>query len=106
MKKVKLNNGTEVEAYLVTRFAFPAQIHIFPSGITISDIYRIFDDPEATAVITVEEENEDTGAGEKNTEAKVYRGYTELFSVQKSMYHPEEKEYMIWLQQPEVPDGE
>lgn len=39
----------------------------------------------------------------KSTQKKtVYKGFTELFSVQRSMYHPEEKEFMVWLQHPQA----
>lgn len=90
MCNVILKDGTTVQAYFVF-YQTPPQLHIYPVNMSIGEIYSVFDDPEATETITVES---DTG------ETKTYQNYTELFSVQRSPYHPEEKEYLVWLQRP------
>ena len=77
---------------MVTKAAPPEQIHIYPAGMDIAAIYAVFDDPEQTREIRVQRED-----GEET----VLRGFTTLWSVQRSMLHPEEREYMVWLQKPE-----
>ncbi len=102
MVKVTLHNGVSLDAYLFTWHASPAQIHIYPAKLGLAEIYQLFDDPEALQTITVEAEVVDPATGEKHTKTTVQKGYTELFSIQRSMYHPDEKEFMIWLQRPQA----
>lgn len=101
MTNVILANGKTVQAYIVTKQTPPPQIHIYPAEMTSREIYQTFDDPEATETVICETEKTDPETGDTIIERKTYNGYTELFSVQKSMYHPDAKEYMVWLQKPE-----
>lgn len=102
MVKVTLHNGVSLDAYLVTWHASPAQIHIYPAKLGFAEIYQLFDDPEALQTITVEAEVIDRATGEKKNKTTVHKGFTELFSVQRSMYHPDEKKFMVWLQRPQA----
>ena len=94
---VKLNNGQELEAYKVSWFSRPAQLHIYPIDMSLAEIEETFDNPEATKTITVITEKE-SPSGEPTRDERVFNGYTVLFSIQRSMLNPDAKEYMVWLQ--------
>ncbi len=93
MCNVLLNNGTVVPAYFVF-YQTPPQLYIYPVNMTIEEIYKTFDDSEATKTITVE----DVDGG---VPTKTFYGFTELFAVQRSPYHPDKREYLVWLQRPD-----
>lgn len=99
MCNVVLNDGSIIESYFVF-FQSPPQLHIYPVNMTIGEIYETFDNPEATKVITVNAETVNRETGEKTIESKAYQGFTELFAVQRSPFHPTEKEYLVWMQRP------
>jgi hypothetical protein len=100
MYNVTLSDGTTVESYLFFYHDGPPQIHIYPVELGPSDIYRLFDNPDLTQNITVEMDARNAETGEPERVTVEYHGFTELFSVQRSTYHPEKKEYMVWLQRP------
>ena len=85
---------------------FPV-LHIYTNKITPIEAYQIFGEEGALDEITVIDEesevitNEDGESEIVNNEiTKVYHGYTELFSVQKSSLIKNDKEILIWLQRP------
>ena len=102
MYNITLADGTDVPAFLFFFHQGPPQIHIYPVNLGVSDIYSLFDNPELTQTITVEQDITNTETSETEHNSVQFNGYTELFAVQRSSYHPDKKEYMVWLQKPET----
>lgn len=68
---------------------FSGTIHIHTHAITPIEAYQIFGDRKETAILTTEKDGE---------EPREFKGYTEIYSVQKSPFylqHPEE--ILVWL---------
>lgn len=92
MLTVKTNTGREIVADLVIRGDQYAVLHIYTHSITPIEAYKIFGDPEETSVLYVYEEGKDT---------RIYRDFTEVYSVQKGGLITGPGEILIWLQHPE-----
>lgn len=93
MTKVRLNNGTEIEATVALYAEQFRLIHIYTDKLSMVQACELFDNPENTAVITVERDDETR---------EVYKGYTELYSVQKGKALGGDGMILIWLQPPDV----
>ena len=93
--KVIMTSGRELEVHLVIKGGMMDYLHIYVNTLSITEIYDIFSNPEETAVITVIRTDEQ-GAEIRN----VYRGYTELYSVQKPFLKSPEGTKMVWLNRP------
>lgn len=94
MTKVRLNNGTEIEATLAFYADRLGVIHIYTDQLTMTEACMMFDDPEATKSITFIDEGETD---------RVFTGYTDLYAVQKGRAVPGEGMILIWLQPPNKP---
>lgn len=70
-------------------------LHIHTGALTAVEAARIFSDPEQTGTLTAVD---DDGA------PRVYRDFTELWSVQRSPFVPDA--LMIWLQRPAAKNEE
>lgn len=99
--------GTVVECEAVTAGRRFPVLHILTRTLTGGRAYDIFSDPEETEELTaVSEETVIGDDGEKTTErlVKVYRGYTDLYSVGPSPYAG--GELLIWLNRPPEEEDE
>lgn len=84
--------GREIECDLVIRSVQYTAVSVYTHSITPIQAYQIFGNPEESSVLTVTEEGKDT---------RVYRGFTEIFSVQKDGLIVGENEILIILMRPQ-----
>lgn len=91
-KTMILKTATEKEIEcdsVVVGQQFSNCMHIHTHSITPIEAYQIFGDPNESSLLTVI----------KDDETKVYKYYTEVYSVQKSPFYKDENEILIWLNQ-------
>lgn len=93
--KVITATGREIDAYRVIKGGIMDYLHIYINSLTPAEIYSIFDNPNETSTITIVETREDKSV------SHTYRGYTELFAVQKPILSSPDGTWMIWMQRPE-----
>lgn len=110
------NKGKEIECEAVTKGSQYEVLHIYTHAITPVEAYQIFGDPEETETLTtrerkvvkvVEEVEKDGKTVEETKDAttieeKQYKGFTEVYSVQKPPFfqYEDKNEILIWLQKP------
>lgn len=97
MLTVKTNTNKMISADLVLYSKQYNIIHIYTKYISPVEAYQIFGDENETKVLRVLEEGKKT---------KVYRNFTDIYSVQKSSWYPDEHEILIWLQKVEEEEEE
>ena len=91
-------NGNTIDVSRVIKGGMLDYLHIYTNSITPVEIYALFDDnSEETKMMTVHEKTEDA---EDKEITHIYRGYTELYSVQKPFLTSPEGTWMIWMQRP------
>lgn len=97
MLKVVTAKNREIICDLVVRASQYAVLHIYTHSITPIEAYQIFDNPEETSTLYVYEDGKDT---------RIYRGFTDIYSVQKGGMITGPGEILIWLQHPSEYDDE
>ena len=97
MVTLKTALGLEIECTNVIKLAQHSALHVYTGSLTPIQAYEIFGNPEHTNEITVTEiiPGQFTEDNEPVTKTKIYRHYTDIYSVQKS---PIPNEILIWLQ--------
>ena len=90
-------NDTQIECDLILRSIQYNALSIYTHAITPIQAYQIFDNPEETAVLTVTEKGKPTN---------LYRGFTDVFSVQKNRMLAHEDGILIILMHPQPDDDE
>lgn len=90
---IKTAKGKTIECDSVVQGQqFSGTIHINTHSITPIEAYQIFGDPEETEVLIAEKEGE---------EPREFKGYTDIYSVQKSPFYIQyPNEILIWLNRP------
>jgi len=93
--KVITATGREIEVYRVIKGGIMDYLHIYINSLTPAEIYSIFDsNPAETSILNIVESRD--GQSILHT----YRGYTELYAVQKPILSCPEGTRMVWLQKP------
>ena len=83
--------GREIECDLVVRASQFEVLHIYTHSIDPIEAYQIFDNSEESCVLTVYEEGKDT---------RIYRGFTEVYCVEKGGLITGPGEILIWMRRP------
>ena len=75
-------------------------LHIYTHAITPIEAYSIFENPDESSTLIVEETTEEEPI------IRMYRGYTNVFSVSQATLYVQPGEIRIWLQKPYDPNDE
>lgn len=88
MVRLITNTGVEVLCDSVTKAASYPVLYINTNMITPIQAYQIFGDEEAVKILRVID---------ADGQERIYHNYSDLYSVQKSIFYPKEGEIAIWL---------
>ena len=91
MTTVLLNNGIEIETEVVVCSEKFESIQIYTNKLSMAEACKLFDNSENTKKILISKDDE---------AQRIYTGFTELYSVQKSYAFENKEIIMIWLQPP------
>ena len=86
--------GREIETFRFIKGGLMDYLHIYINSISLPEMYEVFSNPEETGIITVIEVRKEQSI------THVYKGYTELYSINKPFLDSPENTWVIWLQQP------
>lgn len=83
-------------------------LYIHTASLSYGEAGTLFEDPEETAVLTsvVEFAVPDDGSPAPKEERRVYRGYTQIYQIQRSPLYENPAELMIVMQQPAEEEDE
>ena len=77
METIRLNDGTVIQNVLTIEAIVGLWVHI-QGGLSFSEAYELFSDPDATSVIT-----SDKREPHRPEEDTVYEGYTDLYMLKR-----------------------
>lgn len=90
---IKTSKGKNIECDSVVQGQqFSGSIHIHTHSITPIEAYQIFGNPDETETLVAVQEGE---------EPRTFKGFTDIYSVQKSPFYAQNpNEILIWLNRP------
>lgn len=107
---LKKKTGAVLECDSVARGQMYPYLYIHTAVLGWNEAHDFFSDAEGLEEIHVEEqftvpvETPDGPEEVAATSEKIYRGFTELYCIQRSPLFEDPAELMIWLQRPEEED--
>lgn len=110
MTRLITATGQELLCDSVTRGQAYPYLYIHTAALSWAEAQALFTDPAELTVLTAVERftfPAQTDKGEETVEAeqtKTYRGWTELYCIQRSPLFDDPAELMIWLRRPEEED--
>lgn len=101
--------GAELACDSVARGQMYPYLYIHTNALGWNEAHDFFSDAEGLSVLRAEERFTVPAEGPEEQEAeatsvRTYRGFTELYCIQKSPLFDDPAELMIWLQRPEEED--